>query len=144
VITLYQPWATWVMRGWKIIETRTHNRFSTLNGKTILIHAGQRTDWAAFDNPYLTPEQLCYKPEEVINGFILGEVSADYIGKLGAWHSNEALIDCLNVDRFGLYLGSPCTFVEPIEAKGERGIWYFDTMHMRKVTAADYRKQMAL
>lgn len=44
VITLYQPWATWIMRGWKTIETRTHNRFACLDHKTILIHAGKITD----------------------------------------------------------------------------------------------------
>lgn len=71
VITLYQPWATWIVRGWKTIETRTHNKFACLIGKTILIHAGQKTDASAINNPYLTKEQLLYNPDEVINGYIL-------------------------------------------------------------------------
>lgn len=31
-ISMWQPWAWWVMRGWKTIETRTHNRFKGLAG----------------------------------------------------------------------------------------------------------------
>lgn len=74
VITLYQPWATWIMRDWKLIETRTHPRFASLLGRDLLIHSGGTTDKsdAAINNPYLTSEQLRYKPEEIINGFILG------------------------------------------------------------------------
>ena len=45
VLTLYQPWATFIADGLKTIETRTHNRFTSLYGKTILIHAGQQTRW---------------------------------------------------------------------------------------------------
>lgn len=47
VITLYQPWATWIMRELKTIESRTHARFNSLLYKTILIHAGQTTDKTA-------------------------------------------------------------------------------------------------
>src|SRR5689334_13020773 len=74
VITLYQPWATWIMRGWKTIETRTHNKFSRLEGKRILIHAGLTTDADAINNPYLTKQQLSFNPDEMINGVILGSV----------------------------------------------------------------------
>jgi hypothetical protein len=40
VITLKQPWATWVLWGWKIVETRLHNQFGSLMNKRIGIHAG--------------------------------------------------------------------------------------------------------
>lgn len=75
VITLYQPWATWIMRRWKTIETRTHNRFVKLLGKSVLIHAGQQTDATAAWNPYLTEEEILFNPDEVINGAILGSVN---------------------------------------------------------------------
>lgn len=67
---LFQPWASWIMKEWETIETRTHNRFASLKGKTILIHAGKTTDYSAFKNAYL-PE---VENEKMINGFILGSV----------------------------------------------------------------------
>ena len=133
VITLYQPWATWIMREWKTIETRTHNRFGCLLGKTILIHAGMNTDAAAINNPYLTKQQLMYEPNEVINGFILGSVFVKSFGKLSSIHSEKSLIDCGNIERFGLYLSQIEKFSEPILCKGEMGIWYFDIDKKEKV-----------
>lgn len=125
VITLYQPWATWIMRGWKTIETRTHNRFACLDGKKILIHAGQKTDANAAHNTYLTKEQLLYNPDEMVNGFILGSAYVQYLGSLDPDESVNALIECETL-RYGLLLESINVFTEPIPCKGEMGIWYFD------------------
>jgi len=132
VITLYQPWATWIVRGWKTIETRTHNRFACLIGKDILIHAGQTTDANAINNDYLTKEQLLYKPDEVINGFILGKTHVKSFGLLSSIHSKSALIEC-DTTRFGLYLNNIQKFETPIPVKGEMGIWYFDLDKNEKV-----------
>ena len=73
VITLYQPWATWIMRGWKTIETRTHSRFACLRGQTILIHAGKTTDKSELvtENIYLTSQQITHNPDEIINAIIV-------------------------------------------------------------------------
>lgn len=135
VITLYQPWATWIIRGWKSIETRTHNRFGILKGKTILIHAGQKTDGSelTIKNPYLTPNQISHKPEEVINGCILGSAFVDKVGTLSGIHSKAALIDCGNTIRYGLFLTNICPFDEVIPVKGEMGIWYYDLTSRVKV-----------
>ena len=96
--------------------------------KTILIHAGQRTDGsdAAIKNPYLTKEQILYKPDEIINGAILGSAFVNRFGLLSEFHSHQALIDCSSVYRFGLYLTDITPFSEPIPVKGEMGIWYYD------------------
>lgn len=135
VITLYQPWATWIMREWKTIETRTHNRFSSLKGKTILIHAGQRTDDsnAAIRNPYLTQEQILFNPDEVVNGCILGSAFVYDFMALTDHDSKGALIDCGTVERYGLFLESVNKFEKPIPAKGEMGIWYYDILNNEKV-----------
>ncbi len=135
VITLYQPWATWIMREWKTIETRTHNRFQCLKGQTILIHAGQKTDYSevATKNNYLTWEQICYKPEELVNGFILGHVHVSGFKKLDVSHSKSALIDCEHTERWGLFLEKIHCFDVPIPVQGEMGIWYFDHELMQKV-----------
>jgi hypothetical protein len=128
VITLYQPWATWIADELKRIETRTHNRFSCLLGKTILIHAGQNTDKYALPNPYLKGRNY----SEPINGVILCEAFVNRFGKLSGIHSERAMIDCETVERFGLYLTGIKKFT-PIPCKGEMGIWYFDLEKQEKV-----------
>jgi hypothetical protein len=138
VITLYQPWATWIMRGWKTIETRTHDRFKCLDGKTILIHAGQKTDASAINNPYLTKEQLLFQPNDVINGFILGSAYSQYLGCLDPDDSANALIECFSL-RYGLLLSNINVFDEPIPVKGEMGIWYFDLETKQKVKKRTYQ-----
>lgn len=132
VITLYQPWATWIMRGWKTIETRTHDRFSSLNKKKVLIHAGKRTDENAINNPYLTKEQLLHNPDEIVNGFILGSVLINGVGWINSTHSSQALIECVT-QRYGLFLDEVKVFDNPIPVKGDVGIWYFDMDKKEKV-----------
>lgn len=129
-ITLYQPWASWIMRGWKTIETRTHSRFKCLKGKTIIIHAGQKTDKSTIKNPYLTHEQLVLNPDEIVNGCILGFAFVYDFGKVDDGHSKEALIEC-RTDRWGLFLRN-IEPVDPIYAKGEMGIWYYDIKRRQK------------
>jgi hypothetical protein len=138
VITLYQPWATWIMRGWKTIETRTHNRFASLNGKTILIHAGQTTDAEAINNPYLTKEQLLLNPDEMINGFILGSAKVHASMQLDYTHAANALIEC-ETKRYGLFLYGVKRWEIPIKEKGEMGIWYYDIDNMMKVKKSEIK-----
>lgn len=132
-LTLYQPWATWIMRNWKLIETRTHAKFASLKGKTILIHAGMTTDPLAAKNPYLTLEQILEDPDEMINGYILGSAFVYDFKKLDDSHSKAALIDCGSVERYGLFLRDIKKLPEPIRVKGEMGIWYFDMDKNEKV-----------
>jgi hypothetical protein len=54
-------------------------------------------------------------------------------GKLCDIHSEQALIDCGNVERWGLFLSNVKKFSNPILAKGEMGIWYFDIDKKEKV-----------
>lgn len=143
-ITLYQPWATWVIDGWKTIETRTHNRFGCLLNKTILIHAGQQTDLNAWDNnPYLTQAQLQERRLVRPNGYILGIALVKSFGKLSAIHSHKALIDCENTERFGLYLTDVEKFKTPIPCKGGMGIWYYNLDECKKVKKERITKQQS-
>jgi hypothetical protein len=118
------------MRGWKEIETRVHPNFTSLKGKRILIHAGQKIDRTdlAIQNPYLTKEQIYQAPEEIINGFILGTAYVYDFKKLNSSHSKKALIDCDEsvIQRWGLFLSAIERYDTPIAAKGEMGIWYYD------------------
>ena len=137
VITLYQPWATWIMREWKTIETRTHNRFACLNKRTILIHAGLTTDKSdlVVKNPYLAPEQIIQAPEEVINGHILGKAYVYNYSELNILNSWKSLIDCGLAAplRYGLFLENIEILDIPIKESGEMGIWYYDLENKRKV-----------
>lgn len=133
VITLYQPWASWVMNGWKTIETRTHDRFKGLAGKKIGIHAGSHFDDsdAVMKNPYLSKDQIEISSQYVAGGF-LGTIMVDSFSKLNGAHSKRALIDCQTVERYGLSLSSPKMYLfTPV--KGSMGIWYFDLDTMQKV-----------
>lgn len=143
-ITLYQPWATWIMRGWKPVETRTHDKFKSLIHKTILIHAGLTTDSAAINNPYLTKEQLLFKPDEMINGFILGSAYVEDFDILTAEESKGALIDCGTVKRYGLFLSNIKKFETPIPIKGEMGIWYFDMITKQKIKKEKIKQQLQI
>jgi len=144
VITLYQPWATWIMRGWKTIETRTHERFACLNGKTILIHAGKLTDVNAVNNPYLTEDQILLNPDEMVNGYILGSAYVADYSKLLTFNSKDALIECITT-RYGLFLDQIDRWETPIPEKGEMGIWYFDTdLKMKVKKPMDSKKLIQL
>lgn len=59
-ISIRQPYPFWIGKGWKTIETRSHNRLRGLVGRRIAIHAAKIMDKAAFftAKPYLTQEQM--------------------------------------------------------------------------------------
>lgn len=136
-ITLYQPWATWIMLKWKTIETRTHDRFVSLRGNRILIHAGGHIDKSAYlFHPYLTEEQLA-ATKEVPIGAILGSAFVSEFKLLSDEDSRASLIDCRSVQRWGLVLTDIEPFETPIPVKGGMGIWYFDLSTNTKVLKKD-------
>lgn len=120
VITLKQPWASWVMEGLKLTETRTHKNFKTLEGKDFGIHAAQTYDLSDYvlKNPYLSQkkikESLSYP-----TGVILGMVHGKQFLKLSSYHEQGALIECQSVQRYGLRLINPVPFKDPIPYTGE-------------------------
>jgi hypothetical protein len=139
-ITLWQPWAQLIALGWKIIETRTHNRFKCLNGQTILIHAGARWDdnWFKTVAPYLDHEQE-YKSDFIkkIEPTIICSVNVFNYQLLSREHSKESLIDCFPIPfkRYGLFLKDLQLF--PINTFGKidgvQGIFYYDIEKKQKV-----------
>jgi hypothetical protein len=126
IISLWMPWANWVMLGWKPIESRKHARFKSLAGRRIGIHASAYWDIDALKlaAAYLTHEQhaaTCGFTR--IGGAILGTVFVETHRPLTDADSALALIDCETVKRFGLILREP-EVIEAIPAKGKQGIWY--------------------
>lgn len=129
IITLWQPWATWIALGWKTIETRTHPRFRGLMGKRIGIHAGAHWDQDAFDTAeqYLSDEQLLQTKEyyRLRKGIVCTAMVQDF-RKLTVADSTAALIECRST-RWGLVLADVLVPEVPVPANGRQGIWFYPT-----------------
>ncbi len=129
VISLWQPWATWIALGWKTIETRTHKRFMGLEGRTIGIHASIRWDQNAIDiaSPWLTEDQIKQTRNFLkIGGAIICTVFAYQHSVLyKPSDSAAALCPCEHGDRYGLFLRDVKS-IEAISCRGKQGIWYHD------------------
>lgn len=158
VITLYQPWANWIMDREKLIETRTHQRFKCLKGQTILIHAGQHLDkdaWRAgeivatadqlvnISNRYTQIQKLgsAFKGPY---GVILGSAYVYDFLPLTKEHEIRAMIECTSIQRYGLFLDRIEPFKEPIKATGSMGIWYYDLANQQKVKKNETQRKMDL
>jgi len=127
VITLWQPWASWIMAGWKTIETRTHNRFAYLEGKTIGIHAGLKWDEEAahLASQYISMEQVLATSDFIsIKGRLLGTAFVKQHRVLNKEDSKQALIDCKETKRYGLIL-EKLTLIAPIKISGKQGMWKY-------------------
>lgn len=122
-ITLYRPWAGWIIRRLKTVETRTHTRLRSLVGQTIAIHAGLVFDQNAY------AEATRYRPldermeREPVAGAVVGLAKAVGFRLLGAKDSKAALIDCSSVRRFGLFLEHAEPLAKPIPATGHQYTW---------------------
>jgi hypothetical protein len=128
VISLWMPWAKWVMLAWKPIETRTHQRFACLRGKWIGIHATDKWDETAIDSarPYLQEWQIKMTESfRDIHGCLLGTIYCINYRPLTPADEHLALIECKSVQRYGLILSNPFSMEKPIPAKGKQGIWYY-------------------
>ena len=134
VITLWQPWATWVVLGWKTIETRLHPRFGSVAGEVMGIHAGLRFEDLAMDlaRQYLLEAQIVlanWIPPR--GGALIGTVRVLEHRILTGEDSRSALIDCGNTTRYGLILADPKS-IPGIPMKGKQGIWTYTYPHTRK------------
>jgi len=127
-ISLWQPWASWIMAGLKTIETRIHTRFECLAGETIVIHAAKRYDKHAFEgalswtnNPVRLKESAFLGRH--LQGYLLGTAKVAQFRRLDSNDSHGTLIYCGLGDRFGLDLIEINHFNLPIPWKGSQGIF---------------------
>ena len=128
IISLWNPWAIWVGLGWKTIETRTHQRFACLVGRTIGIHAALKWDDTAINaaRQWLTDEQVRTTQRMLrIGGAICWTAEVFNFLPLGKMHEGRALIECQSVQRYGLFLTN-VKAIEIIPCRGKQGIWYQD------------------
>jgi hypothetical protein len=124
VITVHQPWASLIIEGYKTIETRTHDRFKCLVGKRIGIHASKQIRCCAAS----VRSNLGYYPRfEPIHGCILGTAwVADFRSLREEDHWKALLHEKECRGRYGLFLTDIKKFDNPIPAKGQQGIWYYE------------------
>ena len=130
-ITLWQPWASFIAWGFKLIETRTHNRFRCLVGQRIAIHAGLRFDETAEQRARAwMGDQQWHQLQAYLarDGYPrLQIVCSAYVlasRRLTAQDSSLALCDCGGGDLYGLrlsYVRPPRSMLASI--RGHQGIW---------------------
>ena len=127
-ISLYQPWAAWVVTGQKTIETRGHDRFKGLVGQRIAIHATHRFDDDVVDavdaaGALLPPRVRAL--QTLTRGAIIGCVDVVDARWLTEADSKAALCPC-GVNRFGLILANAKALDVPVKIRGHQGIWNWD------------------
>ncbi|KKM23738.1 hypothetical protein LCGC14_1612130 [marine sediment metagenome] len=104
-ISLWRPWDLFVLLGWKMIETRTHDRFKSLVGRTIAIHSAKKIDpdWRRTTDSYLSADFQDLAERSILaGGYVHGVVGVLGHRKLTAGDSYRALIFCGGGDRFGI------------------------------------------
>jgi predicted transcriptional regulator len=130
-ISLWEPWASFVMRGWKTIETRTHDRFRSLEGRTIGVHATKKwdPDYLLKANAFMNADQF-----EAVKDIrrkhcqaILGTARVQTVRVLSPSDSFAAMYECASRIRFGLVLRDVKVFARPVLCTGHQGIWYIST-----------------
>lgn len=126
VISMWQPWASWVAWGWKTVETRTHTRFASLVGKRIGIHAAQTFDVRArlLAGRYLSDGRFRVASRGTDN-YPRGLLCTAFVARhrrLSIEDAEDALIECAT-ERFGLFLSDVHRIEPPLRIKGRQGIW---------------------
>jgi len=126
-ISLYEPWASFIIWGWKTIETRTHKRFKSLVAQQILIHAAKTFDYSDVFLKHLNEYQLStYKMIlktdyfKSTAGKLIGTVYVMGFKTLFESDSKSALIDCgiSKPVRYGIILQTPINLIQPIPYRG--------------------------
>lgn len=76
-LTVCEPWATAIVRGWKPYENRS---WRTDYRGPLVIHAGKSREWLGRGLPWLARHFRLIQPEELTFGAVLGVV--DLVGML--------------------------------------------------------------
>lgn len=128
-ISLHQPWATWIALGWKTIETRRHNRFQSLEGQRIAIHAALSFDHSAYEAamPFLSELQrhkwFEFRRNQIPHGALVATALVHRFSYgLFEDHDASALIEC-KTHRTGLFLRDIAPLYKPIPCTGRQGIF---------------------
>lgn len=160
VLSLLQPWASLVVAGHKLMETRSWN---TKYRGELLIHAsaGKAYKKIPAEDPLYKYYHLLFahnkiEPiEQLPFGAIIGKVNlTDTIPtdslrrgmerKIISWHEQELAFGNYTDGRFAWLLSEPVKFLKPIPATGSLGIWELKSNtvfnHMAKIILTDSKQ----
>lgn len=131
-ISVRQPWADFIIAGIKPVENRS--RPTKFRG-TILIHASKTI---AFGADEVTPAEW----KKLIKAG-LAESNDEYIVPVGSIIGMVDIVDCVTSHKseyfggpYGWVLKNPVIFENPIEVKGQVGIFYVPKTLLKKTPAA--------
>lgn len=129
-VTLWQPWASLVVAGYKRFETRS---WSTRFRGVLAIHAAKREP-ARARNPFYhaTFRRFLYlagfhRPEDLPRGAVLGTVwlrdihAADVISS--TLDERELAFGDFSPGRYAWELVHPVQYPRPIPTRGRQGLW---------------------
>lgn len=130
-ITIKQPWASLIAYGHKTIETRMHERFRSLVGQRIAIHAGLSVDkkepaafWMA---------QPMVPPVPYPAGVVLCTCLVTDMERASNLHTDDDMDDFRRGAMCDVYRGLVMYHMAdvellktPIPAKGKQGMWNID------------------
>jgi hypothetical protein len=124
VLTIKQPWATLIMKGYKRFEFRS---WQTKYRGDLLIHAGKGIDKEAIKRLEK------YLPKELLTGKILGKVTLVDCIKMSPEFKEELLKENRDIytkssfqENYGWQMDNVHVFKEPIEAKGHLSLWEYN------------------
>jgi len=135
--TLYQPWATLVAKGLKVVETRTTDRFwRSMHGRPVAIHAGRArvddawgeiVDWDRGTAITVKERAHEWPRGEVVAVSRVGRVwrctGDDGPGEPMGWRTASELALCDARQRVCVELDNTRELKEPVPARGYQGLW---------------------
>ena len=132
-ISLWEPWATFIMMKQKTIETRTHNRFKSLVVKRIAICSALNFDKSGIWKEYLPPDS----PLRICNLLSLttvtkGTIMCTATVSAARWAPNVDFVEreewnrkamCEVGGKFCLFLDDIKPLMSSISIRGRQGIF---------------------
>lgn len=131
VLSLHQPWATWIARARKTIETRPHARYRGLLGRQISIHAAMRLERAAWviAAPYQPIGWEGHPAEfgtpQMPAGALVATAVISGVRPMTTMDCYDALCDW-SPGRWAYVFCDVRPLRDPIYLRGHQGIWYME------------------
>ena len=124
-LSIQEPFATWIAKGYKRIETRGYSAWKKYIGKEVYIHASSKfwKDLTEEQKKFMLQYPEKYKPGYIIAKGILKE-SLPY--KELSLTGQERQLGFYGEGRWGWCFENVKLLDEPIKASGQLGFWKFE------------------
>lgn len=127
-VSLWQPWADWVVWGVKTIETRSWPAPEKLAGQWLAIHAAKKFDkQAPLTELELSEHRLQYHTKR--QGAIVGAAWLERVARLSEadwrrWQRRHCCpLEWWDERKFGWFVAKAITFNTPIPCTGHQRLW---------------------